>query len=974
MSGPQRRSLADLAAESGAPVPCSGNLPLDMGDPRYAWFVESGPVDVFLVERRDGEELSAPQHLLRAESGHVLPGVAPQAGKTTLSLIAKGLPGTMLRRLPAASLAALPNEELAARIDRWIAGVSAALVRDVAYWPLPDALIEPGQDPSAATGTLAARRGAVWVSVSPPSDALYLGLIEFSGSGPDDGGASGAIPLTSATWITLTQSSRLSAHSSESLAGEGLLLSALANFHQVALSLERINRSLAVVDQANLERARATSRRADEEDARRRLFNLYDLPETGDDGEAGSALREVLRTIGRHEGIRFTWPARTEPSASPPALGDILDASGVRGRRVRLSGENRWWIGDSGAMLGFRADGGGPVALLPGPLGRYRAVEPFTRRKTGITAGSAETLQADAWVFYRPLKSAGGRLRDLLRLGGRGLGGGVARFTAAGLLGGLVLLLPAVILGFIANRAIPAGDTGLLYSATAVLAAFALIGALLHMFQGMALMRLEGRAASRIEAAFWDRLLRLPPAFLRRYSAGDRAMRGTTFQRVRDAMQGVVANDVLSIVFVVPALAVIFLYDAALGGATAAFGLLSLVATVALGMRQVSPHARAVGAMRRTNGRLFQLINGISRLRVGGAEGSAFAVWAREYREQKRAESEFSAWDAHLRAFGAALPLLAGAVVLLAASLRGPETLAAGDFLVIYFAFMTFVTGVIRLGASFSTVAGMAPELRQVEPFLAALPETTADGEPVEHLGGDIVFDRVSFRYSPDGPLILDDVSIRARPGEFVAITGGSGTGKSTLFRLALGLIKPTAGSVYYDGRDLGKLNVKQVRRKIGAVPQEINLHPQDLWDNIVGDRDDATVDAVRQAVMAAAVGDEIAAMPMGMLTAVGDSGSVTSGGESQRIMIARALLKNPRLMLLDEATNWLDNDSQSRVMDSLAQLTSTRIVIAHRLSTLREADRIYVLQSGKVVQEGAFWELSETEGVFQDLVRRQMA
>ena len=417
-----------------------------------------------------------------------------------------------------------------------------------------------------------------------------------------------------------------------------------------------------------------------------------------------------------------------------------------------------------------------------------------------------------------------------------------------------------------------------------------------------------------------------------------------------------------------------FFYDAALGGVVLAFSLLSLIATVVLGLRQIPPQGRVIRAGHRVAGRLFQLVNGIAKLRVDGAEGSAFAVWARDYRDQKRAELELGAFDEHLRAFGSALPLLAGAVLLLAVTLSDRGALAVGDFLVVYTVFMVFQTAVSRLGASFTAVAAIVPALEQVRPFLAKPLDANADGVSVEPLGGDVLFDHVSFRYDPDGPPILDDVTIHARPGEFVAIAGESGAGKSTLFRLALGLDRPSAGAVYYDGRDLAHLNVKQVRRKIGAVPQDVRLHPQDLLDNIVADHEDTTLDEAWKAARTAAVDREIMAMPMGMLTPVGAGGAVTSGGESQRIVIARALVRNPRILLLDEATNWLDNENQSRVMANLADLTSTRIVIAHRLSTLRQADRIYVMRSGKVVQEGTFSELAAAEGVFRDLVRRQVA
>ena len=972
MTGPKHRPLAALAAEAGTPVPCAGNLPCDLGDPDYAWFVDEGAVDLFLIESRDGVEQSAPQHMLRAESGRLLPGVAPQAGPTTLSLIAKGLPGTVLRRLPVTRLAAIDDAALAAHVDAWIADVSAMLARDVIHTSRADIFIEPEEGLAAGSGTIAPRRGVVWVSV-PKGTGLYLGLIDAAESEWVAESTPCMIPLTPATWLSLTDAVLFPNRTSEELAEAGELLSALAGFHVVAFDLERLNRQLAVVDQANLERARATNRRTDEDGARHSLFNLYDLAKDSEDGAGETALLDALRLIGRHEGIEFRWPARAEEFDSAALLDNVLDVSGVRARRVRLARDQKWWIGNAGAMLAFRADDGQPVALLPGVLGRYCEVDPASGRSSVVTARRAEELRTDAWLFYQPLTAAPAGIGDLFRLAAKGLGADLARFVLAGTLGGLVMLMPALVLGFVVDEVIPGGEAGPLYVVTAALAAIALFGALLHAFQGMASMRLEGRVASRAEAAFWDRLLRLPPGFLQRYPAGDLAMRGMTFQTLRDSVQGVVANGVLSIVFLLPAFALIFFHDARLGGVALSFSLVSLAVTVALGLRQISPHGRVVRAMHRLAGRLFQLINGVSTLRVEGAEGSAFAVWARDYRGQKQAELQRGAFEGHLQALSTALPLVAGAVLLVTATLPAPGTIAVGDFLVVYTVFIVFQGAVARLGASFGAIAAIMPALDQVRPFLAEPPETSADGEPVETLRGDIVFDHVSFRYDPDGPLILDDVSIRARPGEFVAIAGESGAGKSTLFRLALGLDEPSGGAVYYDGRDLRHLNIKQVRRRIGTVPQAVQLHPEDLWDNIVGDDADVTAEDAWRAARLAAVDKEISAMPMGMLTCVGASASVTSGGESQRIMIAHALLRNPRILLLDEATNWLDNNSQARVMQNLGSLTSTRIVIAHRLSTLRQADRIYVMQAGRVVQEGAYADLVEREGVFRNLVRRQL-
>ena len=968
----KNQSLADFAAASGTRVPCASNQPLDLEDPQFVWFVERGAVDVFLVEKQDGEVQSPLYRITRIEEGSLVPGVAPQAGKTTLSLTAKGGPGTVLRRLPVDSLTTVSPAELVALVDAWIKGVAVTLSQSVTYHPPPDALVETGLPPQAEKGILSVRRGVAWLHLSSPDTALFMDLVETAEE--DSGDSTGMIPVTPASWVKLPVPQQASAVSSETLLNQGLLWRSLEDYHELVFSLERINRSLAIVDLGNLDRASAMNRHLNEDIARRRLFNPYDRPEGKEDDRNGAMLGEVLRIIGRHQGFDFKWPAKSDIPDFTPTLADVLDVSGVRGRRVRLALQDRWWIGNSGAMLAFRADDDQPVALLPRMLGRYRMVDPATGRTTPVTARNAESLQTKAWSFYRPLTSGKAGLRDLFQIASKGLGANVARFATAGLLGGLIMVLPAVVFGFIADRVIPSGEFVLLYLTIALLVAFAVIRALMHVFQGMVLMGLEGPITSRIEAAFWDRLLRLPSSFLHRYPTGDRAMRGMTFQRIRDAVQGVVTNDVLSILFLLPALVIIFLYDAVLGTVTAALGFFLLFVTVILGLRQTAPYTKAVRIVQRRTGQLFQIVNGIAKLRIGGAEGSAFATWARDYGKQLRAELELGTRVAHLRALGTALPLLAGAVVLLAATLHDSGALTVGEFLAIYIAFTIFITGVIRLGSSFASIATIAPEYTQIEPFLTEIPETSAGGEPVEYLGGDIAFDHVSFRYDPEGPLILDNVSIYARPGEFVAIAGESGAGKSTLFRLALGLNEPTSGTIYYDRRDVKKLNIKQLRRKIGAVPQEIQLHPQDIWDNIVGDKEDASAKAVWRAARTASVEEEIKAMPMSMLTCVGDSGSVTSGGESQRIMIARALMRRPRILLLDEATNWLDNENQFKIMDNLAQLTSTRIVIAHRLSTLRQADRIYVLDGGKVVQEGTYAELAETEGVFCNLVRRQKA
>ena len=386
--GPEYASLAELAARSGTSVPCAGNLPVKLDDPDSVWFIDEGAVNLFLVEFRDGVEQAAPQHLLRRESGWLLPGVAPDEPEndedSTLSLIAKGSPGTLLKRLPASALSEVDPAELAEQTDTWLNAITDRLSRFASRLPRPTALAEPGVTRTLAPCTLSVRRGVVWVSEPPRGASLFMGIVNQAELAEASGPQEAAIPLTRTSWLTLFEEATLSGSSTETLARQGKLLPALASFHAVAFALERLNRRLGVVDDANLERARTASRRTAERVARQRLYNIYDMPTDRDAGVEDTALANALQIIGRREGIEFTIPAPSEPYAAPVGLVDVLDASGVRARRVRFKDEGEWWRGDSNAMLAFRAEDGRPVALLPGMFGRYREIDPVTKRSVRV--------------------------------------------------------------------------------------------------------------------------------------------------------------------------------------------------------------------------------------------------------------------------------------------------------------------------------------------------------------------------------------------------------------------------------------------------------------------------------------------------------------------------------------------------------------------------------------------------------------
>ena len=366
---PEYSSLAELAARSGTVVPCAGNMPVKLDDPESVWLIDQGAVNLFLVEFKDGVERTAPQHLLRRQAGWLLPGVAPDEREgdehTTLSLIAKGSPGTLLKRLPASSLSEVHPAELAEQADTWLTAITDRISRLASHTPRPTALAEPGLTQTVTPGTLSVGRGVVWVSEPPRGESLFMGILEqaeFAGTrGPHDA----VIPLTRTSWLTLFEEATITGRSTETLAQQGKLLPALASFHAVALALERLNRQLVMVDDANLERARTASRRTSEKAARQRLYNIYDLPIDRDSSVEDTSLADALQIIGRHEGIEFRIPARSDPYASSIGLVDILDASGVRARRVRFKDEGSWWRGGQQRVAGVprrRRPAGGAAA------------------------------------------------------------------------------------------------------------------------------------------------------------------------------------------------------------------------------------------------------------------------------------------------------------------------------------------------------------------------------------------------------------------------------------------------------------------------------------------------------------------------------------------------------------------------------------------------------------------------------------
>ncbi len=962
--------LGQLALSEGESTGCAANQPITLDDPAAAYLVIEGAIDVFLFEQEDGVTRSSAQHILRAEAGQLVFGIGSH--DTSLVAVGKGLPGARLAKLRRPALAARDlADELADQADRWVSAIGGAVAARIDPRPRPTLVVEPGgrsQLRADANSVLTARAGAVvWISVSQ-GGAAFLGTEDPSS------GATGLAPLSFDTWLTLSEDAAIEVASSRQLAQDGRLLQALDEFHALAMSAEQLNRLLLLADVANEQVAREALRRRDAEQARAGLDRILARERASIDHD-GSALMAALALVGEHDGIRFQRPAQQPGQAvEEPTPEAVFHTSGVRARGVRLQPEDRWWLGDSGAMLGFLADGLRPVALLPHWTGRYRVIDPADGSISRVDSAKALQLSPRAWLCYPTLpKDRKVGAFDLARVAGHGLASSFGRFALAGLVAALLTQVPAIAVGVLADWVLASAASDMLLQVMIALALIGIVGVLVVILQGTSMMRLEGRGTARVSAAAWDRLLRLSPSFFRRFTAGDLAIRMGSFQLMRDQISGVAANALLSFVFLLPTLAILFAYDVPLALVSIGLAAMMVLITALIGLWQLGPQRRGFAAERRLAGELLQFINGIGKLRASGAEPSAFASWARHYRQQLLARIQVSRLNEHLISLSAATPALVGAALFAVVLTRDAEQVQISDFLVVYAVTMTFLAAAVSLGRSFEAIAATLPSYEQIKPVLDELPEPGAHSSAQVLLQGDVRFDHVSFRYEADTPLI-EDVSISARAGEFIAIVGESGSGKSTLMRLALGLENPTAGNIYYDGRDLASLDRQALRRQVGVVMQDGALQPGSLLDNIIGMGDDLTIEDAWRAVRQADIEDEIAEMPMKLYTVVTEGSASVSGGQAQRLRIAAALVRNPRVVWLDEATSWLDARSQAQVMQSIERLAATRIVIAHRLSTVRHADRIYVMQRGHVVQVGDFDDLNAADGPFRRLVERQLA
>ena len=686
---------------------------------------------------------------------------------------------------------------------------------------------------------------------------------------------------------------------------------------------------------------------------------------------------QVAQLVAQYDNIPLQ-PIQGKSYNGNDGLSELIKDNNLRMRALDL--RDGWWKTESGAILGYYKESGiEPCALLPEKNGGYLCVVPQLNKRIRVTAKNVQLISRHAIMFYKPLGSEQVSVRDVIKFAfsSRKTSKDVMLFLTLGILSAVVgLLIPALTRMFV-DSAIPQSANNLVMHLTFLVLLCTISAGIFDIIKVLAMTRVGTREDFLLQSSIMDRLLKLPVNFFKHYAAGDLAQKVLTVTQLSAMVFGSLLLSVMTCVFASVYLIQLFHYSKYLVKWAVFFSFIPVIVTVILAYFKLKWNNKIIPLTSKISGTLFEIVSGINKLILSASEKRAFSLWARLFSRQQTYVSKASNSDIVFITMNEIYPLFVTlcmyALFMSALKAGKMDPLSTGSFLAFMASLTAFQTSLAATNTTLVESIMIIPMYKEIKVILDALPEVQEAKPSIAKCSGAIELSHISFRYDPNMPLLIDDLSMKIEPGEFVALVGESGSGKSTLMRILLGFEKPETGSVFYDNQDLASFDAGSIRRKMGVVLQNSGVMQGSIYSNIVGGSPLPMEDAWR-AADAVGLGDVIRELPMGMQTMVTAGGGTFSGGQRQRLVIARAIVHNPSILILDEATSALDNLTQAQVKESLDALKVTRIVVAHRLSTIINADRIYVLNHGHIEESGTYDELMAKGGFFAELAKRQQA
>lgn len=971
----EEQDIESIFKNEGELINVQVNKPLSLSTDKHAWLVNAGLIDIFSIQLEQGQPTGPRRHLVRLEPGRFFCGIDSARYGKNIALIAVGSIETSILQLDRMRLQELAQIYefsaigISALLDQWISSVLEAFKKEMI--PKDCSILQEKEDAIQLKRNTSYKphKGVLWI-VHRKGKSHFMGntvLPEIRGEM--------YFPLSQKTWLSTLESTKIEYAPTLELIEKTLFWQSFEQFHLFLIeSLIRISELETLAEKERLKR-KAEDEKISFNNALMYLFSVVKKGEDFFTEDTADPLLSACRVVGKT--LNITIRSHPDAQKGQNTLDDILRASRVKKREVLL--RENWWQQDCGALLAYIEEDKRPVAVIPKSARSYILFDPIKKTRTPLTAKVAETLEGKAYTFYIPFPDHSLSWKDLLKLGVQDIKRDIGMVVMMGIAGALLGMLTPIVTGIIFDTIIPGALLNQLYTVGIILVVCAIATAVFEVTKSMALLRIEGKTDYRLQSALWDRLLALPTPFFRNYTAGDLAVRSLGINTIRQILAGVTVQSLLTAIFSVGYLGLLVYYDHFLALIAVAISVSSVLITVGLGYLYVHYQKPLNEIEGKLSGIILQLITGISKLRISGTEDRGFAVWANEFSKQRVFSLKARKVQNILATLNAIIPVCASMLFyyFVLSKILDPaqKGLSTGALLAFLAAYGTFQGNLLQMSNALLNTLGVVPYYKRLKPILSERPEVDATRSHPGELSGNIEVTQVHFRYHDDGPLILHNVSLNIGSEEFIAIVGGSGSGKSTLMRLLLGFEAPESGTIYYDGLDLSKVDILEVRRQIGVVLQNALIMPGSIYQNIIGaGASGLTIDDAWEAARMAGCEEDIRAMPMGMHTMLTPGGGTLSGGQRQRIIIARAIVRKPRILFFDEATSALDNKTQAIVSESIEQLQSTRIVIAHRLTTIMNADRIYVMEKGRLVQSGTYDELIKQEGVFAELAKRQMA
>ena len=646
----------------------------------------------------------------------------------------------------------------------------------------------------------------------------------------------------------------------------------------------------------------------------------------------------------------------------------LLRPHGIMRRNVTLP---RGWYKDAvGALLARRKDDGSVVALIPRGFTGYAYYDAKAAQWVRINQKNEDLFDDEAICFYKPFPLTKLTVPALMRYILECLDKtDVALVVLSTLIVSLVGLLTPRLTALLFGPVVESGSTQVLLALAVFMVSVSISQLLFRSINTLLSSRVTTKLNLSVQAATMMRILSLPADFFKQWSSGELASRSMQLQSLCQMLVSSALNTGLTSLFSLLYVTQIFAFAPALVVPALTIILVTLAFTVGTTLYQARVARKQMELSAQESGMSYALITGIQKIKLSGAEKRAYARWSDLYAKQVALQYNPPIFLRLNTAISTAISLT-GTLIMYAMALKSGVGVA--DYYAFNSAYGMVSGAFMSLAGIAMTLAQFKPVMAMAQPIMDAQPEVSEGKQVIERISGAIEVNNVSFRYREDMPLILDDLSLKIKPGQYVAIVGATGCGKSTLMRILLGFEKPQKGAVYYNGKDLNTIDLKSLRRKIGVVMQNGKLFQGDIFSNIVISAPQLTLDQAWEAAEMAGIAEDIRRMPMGMHTIISEGSGGISGGQRQRLMIARAIAPKPKVLMFDEATSALDNITQKTVSDSLEKLKCTRIVIAHRLSTIRACDRIIYLEKGKIVEDGTYDQLIAQGGKFAELVERQ--